>query len=219
MSLQTESAKAAALSVASPASRLLTPCVLLQIEGAKATSEQTTGSREEQDELELPNFRKHARGGGLPLLGQVCLTMSAIEFLDIYSTLAPRGQWRRFPVKHQFLQHVLWVQRARQAPGLRDTLKGFGYGHAQGGQQACMTTTQPALLTERGCAVTFYGAAHAGMLHMTQTRLPAEQACCLQGQQVVGLSEVVAHRHRVHEGRSMSDRACVLSAEAAAGGH
>ena len=45
--------------------------MLLQIESAKAGSERTTGSREEQDELELPNFRKHARGGGMPLLGQV----------------------------------------------------------------------------------------------------------------------------------------------------
>ena len=43
----------------------------LQVESAKAASEQATGSREEQDELELPNLRKPARGGGLPLLGQV----------------------------------------------------------------------------------------------------------------------------------------------------
>ena len=47
--------------------------MLLQIKSAKVGLEQTTDSREEQDELELPNFRKHARGAGLPLLGQVCL--------------------------------------------------------------------------------------------------------------------------------------------------
>ncbi|CAL5220196.1 g2169 [Coccomyxa viridis] len=41
-----------------------------KVESAKAGAETTTGSREEQDELELPNLRKHARGGGLPLLGQ-----------------------------------------------------------------------------------------------------------------------------------------------------
>ena len=44
----------------------------LQVESAKAGAGKATGSREEQDELELPNLRKHARGGGLPLLGQVC---------------------------------------------------------------------------------------------------------------------------------------------------
>ncbi len=52
--------------------------MLLQIESVKAGTEKTTGSREEQDELELPNLRKHARGGGMPLLGQVCPFSHAI---------------------------------------------------------------------------------------------------------------------------------------------
>ena len=69
VSLPTESAKSTALG----GHTLSEPCpVSLQIESAKAGSERTTGSREEQDELELPNFRRPARGSGLPLLGQVC---------------------------------------------------------------------------------------------------------------------------------------------------
>lgn len=47
----------------------------MQVEGAKAKSGagKADSSQEEQDELELPNFHKHGRGAGMPLLGQVSL--------------------------------------------------------------------------------------------------------------------------------------------------
>ena len=45
----------------------------MQVEKVKAGAEHVTGSREEQDELELPNLHKQKRGGGMPLLGQVSL--------------------------------------------------------------------------------------------------------------------------------------------------
>ncbi len=45
----------------------------MQMEKVKAGAQHVTGSREEQDELELPNFHKQKRGGGMPLLGQVSL--------------------------------------------------------------------------------------------------------------------------------------------------
>ena len=59
----------------------------LQVESAKAGAGKTTGSREEQDELELPNLRKHARGGGLPLLGQVCPSSCVIALM--FQSLGP----------------------------------------------------------------------------------------------------------------------------------
>ena len=43
----------------------------VQADGGERGAGQGAAMSEEQDELALPNFRKHTRGGSMPLLGQV----------------------------------------------------------------------------------------------------------------------------------------------------
>ena len=45
--------------------------VAMQTDGGERAAGQGAAMSEEQDELALPNFRKHTRGGSMPLLGQV----------------------------------------------------------------------------------------------------------------------------------------------------
>ena len=63
----------------------------MQVEGAKAKSGagKADSSQEEQDELELPNFHKHGRGAGMPLLGQVSLLSRPFQLL----CLPPGSCW------------------------------------------------------------------------------------------------------------------------------
>lgn len=43
----------------------------VQADGGERGAGQGAAMSEEQDELALPDFRKHTRGGSMPLLGQV----------------------------------------------------------------------------------------------------------------------------------------------------